>query len=121
MHIVFNSYDKYISRLYNNRKDLMNDKSVTQTVCYKCDRPIKKKINWFTPNGKHYYAVSGCFRHGLMKSKIRIRKADGGGVFAVKTDKFITKEDMKKLIDKRDNIQLQKQMRKEGVTKNPSN
>ncbi len=121
VHIVFNSYDKYISRLYNNRKDLMNDKSVTQTVCYKCDRQIKKKINWFTPNGKHYYAVSGCFRHGLMKSKIRIRKADGGGVFAVKTNKYITKEDIKKLIDKRDNILLQKQMRKEGVTKNPSN
>ncbi|MCR4755387.1 MAG: exonuclease domain-containing protein [Lachnospiraceae bacterium] len=113
VHIIFSDYDKYISRLFNNRKELLNDKGVTSTVCYKCGRPIKKKINWFTPNGKHYYAVSSCFRHGLMKSKIRVRKAEKGGVYAVKTDKYITKEDMKKLIDKRDNILLQKQQKKE--------
>lgn len=113
VHIVFSSYDKYISRLFANRKELMNCKDVTQTVCYKCGRPIKKKLPWYTPNGKHYYAVSGCFRHGLMKSKIRVRKAEGGGVYAVKTDKYINKEEYKKLLEKRDEIALQKKINKE--------
>ena len=111
IHIVFSTYDKYISRAYDNRKDLMNSRDITQTVCYKCGRTLKKKLPWFSPNGKHYYAVSGCFRHGLMKSKIRVRKAEGGGVYAVKTDKFITKEEYKKLLEKRDEIKAQKQLR----------
>ncbi len=111
VHIVFNDYDKYISRLFENRKELMSSKDVTATICYKCGRPIRRKINWFTPNGKHYYAVSYCFRHGLMKSKLRVRKAEGGGVYAVKTDKYITKEDMKKIMDKRDEIKAAKSVK----------
>lgn len=38
-----------------------------------------------------------------MKSKIRIRKAENG-VYAVKTDKYITKEEMKKIIEKKSQI-----------------
>jgi inhibitor of KinA sporulation pathway (predicted exonuclease)/CxxC motif-containing protein len=107
VHIVFSDYDKYISRVFENRKELMNCKDVTATVCYKCGRSIRRKINWFTPNGKHYYAVSSCFRHGYMKSKIRVRKTEGG-VYSVKTDKYITKEDMLKIREKRDEIQQAK-------------
>lgn len=108
IYIVFNSYDKYISRVFKDKASLFNCKEVAGTRCYKCNRNIKRKINWFSPNGKHYYAVSSCFRHGLMKSKIRIRKASDG-IYAVKTDKYITKDDMKKLLEKRDHIQEQKQ------------
>ncbi len=115
VHVIFSDYDKHISRLFENRKELMNCKDVTATICYKCSRPIKKKINWFSPNGKHYYAVSFCFRHGFMKSKIRVRKAEGGGVYSVKTDKYISKDDMKKIKDKRDEITAAKeQLQKVG-------
>lgn len=100
IYIVFNSYDKYISRKFANKTSLMNCKDVTCTRCYKCNRNIKKKVNWFSPNGKHYYAVSACFRHGLMKSKIRIRKTEGG-VYAVKTDRYISKEEYKALLEKK--------------------
>ncbi len=112
IHIIFNSYDKYISRRYEDKSELLNSKDVMNTVCYKCNRNIKKKVKWFTPNGKHYYAVSGCFRHGLMKSKIRIRKAENGGVYAVKTDKYISKDEMKVLVEKRDSIIEQKKLKK---------
>ena len=115
VHIVFSDYDKYISRSFANRSLLMNCKDVSQTICYKCNRVIKKKIPWFSSNGKHYYAVSSCIRHGLMKSKIRIRKAEGGGVYAVKTDKYITKDDYKKLLEKRDDILLQKKLKTEEI------
>lgn len=111
IYVVFNGYDKYISRLFKDKSALMACKDISCTRCYKCKRNIKKKVNWFTPNGKHYYAVSSCFRHGLMKSKIRVRKADGG-VYAVKTDKYITKDDMKKLIEKRNKIEEAKKAKK---------
>jgi len=104
IHIVFNSYDKYISRKFSNKTALLGCKDVNCTRCYKCRRNIKKKLGWFSPNGKHYYAVSSCFRHGLMKSKIRVRKCDGG-VFAVKTDRYITKDEYIKLIEKNKQIQ----------------
>jgi len=107
VHIIFDTYDKYISRLYKDKASLMASKDVNCTKCYKCNRNIKKKVNWFTPNGKHYYAVSSCFRHGLMKSKIRIRKTDNG-VYAVKTDKYITKDEMKKIIEKKEQLKEQK-------------
>ncbi len=103
IHIVFSTYDKYISRVFKDKSALMASKDINCTRCYKCKRNLKKKVNWFTPNGKHYYAVSSCFRHGLMKSKIRIRKAENG-VYAVKTDKYITKEEMKKIIEKKSQI-----------------
>lgn len=116
IYVVFNSYDKYISRRYKSKSELLSSKDVMDTVCYKCKRSIKKRIKWFTPNGKHYYAVSGCFRHGLMKSKVRIRKAENGGVYAVKTDKYISREEMKALAEKRDQIIEQKKQKK--FTKN---
>lgn len=111
--IVFQSYDKYISRRFADKSSLLSSKDVICTKCYKCNRNIKKKVKWFTPNGKHYYAVSYCFRHGYMKSKIRIRKAENGGVFAIKTDRYITKEEMKVFAEKREQIIEQKKIKKE--------
>ncbi|MCR4651400.1 MAG: exonuclease domain-containing protein [Lachnospiraceae bacterium] len=111
VHIVFSNYDKYISRKFENKSDLLRDKGVMSTVCYKCGRRLKKKVNWYSLNGKHYYAFSGCFRHGIMKSKLRIRKAEGGGVYAVKTDKYITKEVMKEMLRKKDEILEQRRQR----------
>lgn len=107
VYITFSNYDKYISRKFKDKAALMSCKDVNCTRCYKCKRNIKKKVNWFTPNGKHYYAVSSCFRHGLMKSKIRIRKTTDG-VYAIKTDKYISKDEMKNIIEKRNQILEQK-------------
>ncbi len=112
IHIVFSSYDKYISRKFNEKSELLNDKDIMSTKCYKCGHTLKKKVKWFTPNGKHYYAVSFCLRHGYMKSKIRVRKAENFGIYAVKTDKLISKEEMKLLMEKRDNIIEQRKMKK---------
>lgn len=113
VHIVFSNYDKYISCLFKDKGELLSCKELTDTQCFKCHRNLKKKVKWFTLNGKHYYAISKCFRHGYMKSKIRIRKGEDGGVYAVKTDKYITKEEVKKLLEKRDQFLEQKKLKKD--------
>ena len=81
----------------------MEDREVLSTRCYICDKAARKKIRWFTPNGKHYYSVSYCEKHGYLKGKIRIRKniCDPESVFVIKTMKLISKEDVDKIIEKK--------------------
>jgi len=97
INIHFTDYDKYISRVFKDKSQLLNDKEVTDIKCFRCGKSIKKKIKWFSPNGKHYYSLAYCFRHGYTKSKIRVRKAEKGGVYTVKTSKSVSIEDAKNI------------------------
>ncbi len=108
IHAVFDTYAKYISREFNDKEEVMADKTVTATKCYLCHRPLRKKIRWFTPNGKHYYSVSYCDKHGFMKAKIRIRKAEDEKVYVVKTEKFITEDEVKAIRDKQERARQQR-------------
>lgn len=100
INIVFDNYAKYISREFDDKADILLDKSVMGTKCYFCQKNNKRIVKWFTPNGKHYYTVAHCLRHGYTKSKIRIRKAEHGGTYAVKTCKNISSEDAKLIKEK---------------------
>ena len=107
IHVIFDNYAKYISRSFADKAEAMEDKSVISTKCYLCHRNLRKKIRWFTPNGKHYYSVSYCDRHGYMKSKIRIRKAEDGRVYIVKTEKFITEAEIETIRNKQEKAKKQ--------------
>lgn len=106
--ISFSDYAKHISRTFADKNELFNAKDISSPLCYKCNKRISKRVKWFSPNGKHYYAVGYCLRHGYMKSKIRIRKADSGGIYTVTTHRLITKEEKKQLVEKRDELQNKK-------------
>lgn len=112
IHIVFEDYAKYISRPFPDKAQLLSDKEVAATRCYLCHRNLKRKIKWFTPNGKHYYSVSYCAKHGYMKGKIRIRKAEDAGVYAVKTMKFITEEQAAEIFAKKERAAWQKRQKR---------
>ncbi|MCR5032891.1 MAG: exonuclease domain-containing protein [Lachnospiraceae bacterium] len=92
--IRFETYAKLISMEYPDKSHALADKEIASCKCYICGRKCRKKIKWFTPNGKHYYSVSFCDKHGLMKGKIRVRKAEDGNVYVVKTQRLITQEEM---------------------------
>ncbi len=97
--VVFDNYEKYISREFNSKEDVLENMEVMSTKCYICHKNIKRQVKWFTPNGKHYYAVAYCEKHGFMKAKVRIKKAENGNLYVVKTCRFISPddvEDMKK-------------------------
>ena len=100
IHVQFDTYAKYISRGFADKAQAMEDRTVSSTKCYLCRRSLRRKIRWFTPNGKHYYCVSYCDRHGYMKSKVRMRKSEDKMVYVVKTEKFITEAEVESIRDK---------------------
>lgn len=109
--INFDNYAKYISREFEDKQEALADREVSSTKCYLCHKNLRKKIRWFSTNGKHYLSVSYCDKHGPMKAKIRLKKSENNRVYVVKTLKFITWSDVSNIKNKRDkakNIKIQK-------------
>lgn len=102
IHVMFHDYMKYISREFPDKQSALEDREVISTKCYICHNNIRRKVRWFSPNGKHYYSISYCPVHGYMKSKIRVRKSENNLVYVVKTSKFIPEEDCHKIVEKRE-------------------
>ena len=97
----FDTYMKYISRKFADKEDAFADKEVVSSKCYLCHRNLRKKIQWFSVNGRHYYCVAYCEKHGYLKGKIRVRKSDDGMIYIVKTTKFITREEADKIAERK--------------------
>lgn len=121
IHVVFDTYAKYISRAFADKAQVLEDKTVMGTKCYLCDKGLRKKIRWFSPNGKHYYSVSYCDKHGYMKAKIRIRKADDGAAYVVKTSKFITEAEIAVIRDKQEKTKRQRKVKRGSKNRNHRN
>ena len=98
--VIFDNYEKYISREFENKTEALSDREVISTKCYLCRKNIKRKIKWFSPNGKHYYSVGYCNIHGYTKAKIRIRKSEDGKIYVIKTTKFISEEEVDAIKEK---------------------
>ncbi len=112
VHVVFEKYAKYISRVFSGKTAALADREVNSCKCYACNKNLKKRIRWFTPNGKHYYCVAFCEQHGYVKGKVRIRKADEDAVFVVKTTKFISEEEVENIKSRRDHaLEMRKKRR----------
>lgn len=113
VYIVFDKYAKYISREFEDKTEAMLDKEVISTRCYVCRKSLKKRIKWFSPNGKHYYCVAYCNEHGYMKGKIRIRKSEEDKTYVVKTLKLIPEEDVEKIRVKKEHaMEMRRQKRR---------
>lgn len=100
VHIRFSDYEKHISRVFEDKSGLLGDKELMDIKCFQCGKSLKKKVKWFSPNGKHYYTVASCLLHGYTKSKLRVRKAETGGLYAVKTCKHVSNEEAKQIREK---------------------
>ena len=88
--VQFDTYFKYISREFSTKAEAFGDREVSSSKCYLCHRNLRKKLKWFTPNGRHYYCLAYCEKHGFLKGKIRMKKSQTGKYFVVKTTKLIT-------------------------------
>ena len=114
---TFSNYSKFISREFEDKQLAVADREILSTRCYICNRLTKRKIKWFTPNGKHYYSISSCDQHGNMKGKIRIRKPVlkgkfPEGVYVVKTLKLISQEEVNSIIEKREHARHLRQIKR---------
>ena len=113
--VQFDTYMKYISREFAGKTEAFADREVSSTKCYLCHRNLRKKIRWFSVNSRHYYAVAYCEKHGYLKGKIRMRKTEEGGVFVVKTTKFISEEDVEAIAKRQEHV---KELRRKRRQKN---
>lgn len=91
--VQFDTYMKYISREFEDKAEAFEDKEVVSSKCYLCHRNLRKKLKWFTANGRHYYCLAYCEKHGYLKGKIRIRRSENGRIYVVKTTKLISQEE----------------------------
>lgn len=110
--VRFRTYFKYISREFTDKTEAMSDKDVSSTRCYLCNKPTRKIIKWFSVNGRHYYYVGQCPKHGYMKCKVRMKKADDGNVFVVKTKKIVDEPTVNDIREKQEKLRLQRAERR---------
>ena len=111
--VTFDTYAKYVSRVFPNKTVALADKEVSSSKCYICHKNLKKKIRWFTPNGKHYYCLAWCDKHGYLKGKVRVRKYDEESVYVVKTTKLISEEDAEQLTLRKEHAQEMKRKKRQ--------
>lgn len=97
LHLIYENYYKYVSREFPTKEEAMQDKTVTATRCYLCNKVVKKKIRWFPNNNHIYYCTMFCEKHGWLKGKIRMKKAESEKVFAVKIIKLTDLEGVEKI------------------------
>ena len=94
----FGKYVKYISKTYTDRAALMRSKKARTLICPLCGEKLPRLTPWHAKNSKHYLTVGECPEHGYVKAKLRVKKDDlKDGVYAVKTTRIITKEEMEAL------------------------
>ena len=70
------------------------------------------------PGGKYYLNVAECEEHGYLKSKIRIRKTDDGITYVVKTQKFITPDEVAQIAGRRAHVHEVKRMKEALAARN---
>lgn len=102
IYLLFPDYSKYVSTTFKLKEDIFKNKTVSDIICYKCNRMLKKKIPWFSSNQKIYYSLAKCPEHSYIKAKIKIKSTDNDNLFAIKTIKLIDSEEAKLLSQKKE-------------------
>lgn len=122
IYLVFPSYSKYVSRVFETREEVIADKTVTDMMCYRCRRMLRKKIRWFSSNQKFYFGLASCPEHGFLKGKIRVKKTGDGKVFAVKTLKLVGDEGADLVYKKKEEIRKRRneknRIKRKSILKN---
>ena len=115
LHLIFASYAKDVSRIFAGKEELLSDREILSSRCYVCGRSLRKKIRWFSGNGKNYLCLALCPEHGYMKGKLRLKKAERGGIFAVKTRKLVSEEGAEAVRQKKKELEKKKREKKQAV------
>ena len=115
IHAVFDDYEKYISREFPDKLTAMEDKEVISTRCFLYGANTKKKIPWFSMNGKHYYTIVICEKHGLLKGKIRMRKSVHDNIYVVKTMKQVTEETVEEILSRKEQTRENRKERRKKI------
>ena len=108
IYVIYPTYSKYISKVFDDKIQAMRDQKVQLITCHKCGRKLTKKIEWFSDNSKIYYSLSYCPEHGYIKGKLKMRHTDDGRVFVVKTLKITDMSGIQFVIEKQERIRMKR-------------
>lgn len=117
VYMVFNTYSKFVSRVFSCREEALEDKQVVSTICFLCGTNARRKIPWFSFYGKWYYSIAFCPQHGWIRGKIRLKKTADETFYVVKTIKIVSESDAKAIIAKRNELQEKRRMKHEAAQK----
>lgn len=107
--IRYDSYEKFISREFDEKEEAMEDQNVSAVRCFQCHKNVHRIVKWFANGGSNYLAVGKCEEHGYVKSKVRLRRTDEGKYYAVKTTKLISRDEVGKIRGKQNKLRLKRQ------------
>lgn len=113
IYAVFGDYSKFISKEYASKEAAMRDSVVTATRCFECNKPLRKKIRWFSTNGKVYYCLVYCDEHGWLRGKIRMKKTDDGRFFVVRTLKLIDEAGAAEIRARKEEIKRKRRIKRQ--------
>lgn len=119
VYALFENHSKYISREFSSKEDAMADREVASTRCYLCGKNARKKIRWFTGNGKMYFCQAYCQHHGFMRGRIKMKKTDTGRFFVVKTLKLVSEEEAALVKLKQEEVRRKRREKRKNQSKNP--
>ncbi|MFI3201027.1 MAG: 3'-5' exonuclease [Eubacteriales bacterium] len=102
---IYPTYYKFISMEYENKTIALEDEEIVNNDCYLCHRRTKEEISWFSTNGKHYYHIAVCAKHGYIKSKIRIKKTNNKRIFIVKTMKKVSNKVVEEIRERNNKVE----------------
>ncbi|MDR1766429.1 MAG: exonuclease domain-containing protein [Lachnospiraceae bacterium] len=111
IYLKFPTYTKYVSHGYPSKEEAMENKRVREIKCPDCGRALRKKIQWFASGQKYFYAIGICKEHGLVRGKIRIKKAEDQSTYVVKTIKLSSDSEFERIKLKRDEVRKRRSKR----------
>lgn len=113
IYLNFPDYAKFVSRPFETKEEVMEDKVVASTPCCICGRSLRKRIRWFPSGSRTYDCLSWCPDHGYMKGKVRLKKtADDRQYYAVKILRPADEAEAEALREKRENLRVKRKIRR---------
>lgn len=114
VYALFDNHSKYISREFSSKEEAMADREVISTRCYVCGKNARKKIRWFTGNGKLYFCQAYCEHHGWLRGKIRMKKTDNGKFYVIKTLRLVSGEEALFVKEKQEEVRKKRREKRKS-------
>ncbi|MDE6314262.1 MAG: exonuclease domain-containing protein [Lachnospiraceae bacterium] len=115
VYALFDNYSKYISREFASKEEAMADREVASSRCCLCGKNARKKIRWFSGNGKIYLCQAYCEHHGFIRGKVRMKKTDSGRFYVIKTLKLVSEEEAQMIRDKQNEVRKRRREKRKNM------
>ena len=93
IHAFFDTYSKYVSRGFDTAEEAKKNKELWNVTCYICREKPRILINWFEGSSKTHLCLCNCPEHGLLRSIVKFKKSENGGIYAARITHSVSDDD----------------------------